>query len=362
MTAVFDHPIVSCDDHMDLNVLPADLFVSRVPAGVAARVPQVRPTDDGPFWFLGDRALAPSGRRPAGYRVRDERGFRPANPRDRVEDLDRDGVYTHVIYGPLGGLPAADREAQVACIRAFNDWSAEFNRAYPERLIMLAHLAGHDPRPATEEFERVAALGFRGVLIDPFIGEPRFFTPAWNRFWDIANETGIPVSVHIGGGMHSVAFEGGVWKAPATATVIPMQLDEVLACLIFSGVLAKRPNAKVVFGESGLGWVPYVLERADEQHRRFRNTIGADALDMLPTEVFARQMYVTYEEDDVGLSMIDRIGVRNVMWASDYPHGDSTWPESRKAIIDSPLGALDPGSRRRIICDNAAELYRVRLP
>lgn len=357
-----DHPIVSCDDHMDLNVLPPDLFVSRVPADVRDRVPQVRETDTGPFWFLGDRSLAPSGKRPQGYRVREERGLRPADPALRVEDMDRDGVFTHVVYGPLGGLPAADREAQIACIRAFNDWGAEINAPYPDRLQVLAHLPGHAPGPAIAEFERVAALGYRGVLIDPFIGEPRVYAPEWARFWDVANETAMPVSVHIGGGMHSVTFQGGVWQAPATASAIAMQLDEVLACALFSGILVNRPNAKIVFGESGLGWVPYLLERMDQQHERFRDSIGTDALPMRPSELFHRQCFMTYEEDDVGLELIERIGVRNVMWASDYPHGDSTWPYSHEAILSSPLGRLSAADRRRVVCDNAAELYKITLP
>jgi len=129
--------------------------------------------------------------------------------------------------------------------------------------------------------------------------------------------------------------------------------------LIFSGTLDRHPNVQVVFGESGLGWVPYVLGRMDEQHRRFRDVITTDALSMTPREIFDRQVFMTYEEDDVGLQLIDQIGASNVMWASDYPHGDSTWPRSREAIAESALSRLDAGDRRKIVCDNAARLYQI---
>ena len=358
-TASIDHPVVSADDHMDLNVMPPDLFIARVPAAMRDRVPQVRDGDDGPTWFLGEQALALSGQRGKGFRATDERGLRPGRPHERLEDMDVDHVLTHVIYGPLNGLPAADDDARLACIRAYNEWAIEFCAPNPNRLVVLAQLPGAAPEVAAAELESIVALGHRGAVIDPFIGEPRLFFPEWDRFWAIAGEAKIPISVHIGGGMHSVFFAPGVWRAPATATVIQMQLDEILVGLIFSGTLDRHPDVQVVFGESGLGWVPYVLDRMDEQHRRFRDVIGADALSMTPRELFARQVFMTYEEDDVGLGLIDRIGAGNVMWASDYPHGDSTWPRSLEAIVESPLAQLDAADRRKIICDNAATLYRI---
>ena len=359
VTATFDHPVVSADDHMDLNVMPPDLFVASVASTLRDRVPAVRDGADGPTWFLGDQPLALSGRRGKGYRVTDERGYRPGRPHERLEDMDVDHVLTHVIYGPLGGLPAADAQARLACIRAYNEWAIEFNATDPNRLVVLAHLPSTTPAVAADELQTVVELGHRGAIIDPFIGEPRLFFREWDRFWAIADEARLPISVHIGGGMHSVFFAPGVWRAPATATIIQMQLDEILVGLIFSGTLDRHPNVQVVFGESGLGWVPYVLDRMDEQHRRFRDVIATDALSMTPREIFDRQVFMTYEEDDVGLQLIDHIGAGNVMWASDYPHGDSTWPRSREAIVESALSRLDAGDRRKIVCDNAATLYQI---
>ncbi len=141
--------------------------------------------------------------------------------------------------------------------------------------------------------------------------------------------------------------------------MIPMQLDETLCGMIFSGILEQRPNVKFVLGEGGLGWIPYVIERMDHEHHKYYDKTQDHRLDMLPSEIFRRQVFVTYEEETLGVKLIPEIGAENVMWASDYPHGDSTWPNSRKAIGESPLAALGDEVLSKVICDNAAAVYGV---
>ena len=144
---------------------------------------------------------------------------------------------------------------------------------------------------------------------------------------------------------------------PAMVAVIPMQLDEMLAGMIFSGILEQRPNVKLVLGEGGLGWVPYVIERLDHEHHKYYEQVKDHRLSMLPSEIFARQVYLTYEDEQIGVELIPRIGVENVMWASDYPHGDSTWPHSRKALAESPLATHGPDVLRKVTCETAARVY-----
>ena len=185
------------------------------------------------------------------------------------------------------------------------------------------------------------------------------FEDSWHRFWDVAEESRLPISVHLGPGLTSLKPKLGSWRFPAMVAIIPMQLDEVLAGMVMSGILEQRPNVKLVLGEGGLGWVPYVIERLDHEHHKYYEKTEDHRLSMLPSEIFARQVYLTYEDEKLGVELIPRIGIGNVMWASDYPHGDSTWPESRKAIADSPLDALGEPAVRRIVCDNCAELYQL---
>ena len=144
---------------------------------------------------------------------------------------------------------------------------------------------------------------------------------------------------------------------PAMVSVIPMQLDELLVGVIFSGILERHRNVSVVLGESGLGWIPYVLERMDHEHHKYAESITDVRLPELPSTYFARQVFATYEEDELGLELIARIGADNVMWASDYPHGDSTWPHSSKALTESPLALHGPAVLRKVTCENAARVY-----
>ena len=110
-------------------------------------------------------------------------------------------------------------------------------------------------------------------------------------------------------------------------------------------------------GEAGLGWIPYVIERLDHEQHKYGSKIQDHKLRMLPSEIFARQVFTTYEDEKLGVELIPRIGVDNVMWASDYPHGDSTWPHSRKALAESPLARHGMDVLRKVTCENAARVY-----
>jgi len=357
-----DQPLVSSDDHMDIHVLPPQLWQERLPRRLRERGPKVVETDEGPFWELDGRRVSPSGRKESGYIRAEQHGFRPGNPQTRLEDMDRDGVYAQIVYSPTTTqLRIEEPELRTACLRAYNDWAAEFNAADPNRLVLLADLPAHDPSVARNELLRVAALGHRGAILHQFQAPEPVFEETWHPFWDAAQETALPISIHLGPGAHSLRPQLGSWRMPAFVAIVPMQLDEVLAGMIFSGILEQRPGVKFILAEGGLGWVPYVVERLDHEHHKYYEQTKDVRLDMLPSEIFARQVYVTYEDEKLGVELIPRIGTENVMWASDYPHGDSTWPHSRRAIADSPLAALGQDVLRRIVCENAAGIYGIDL-
>jgi predicted TIM-barrel fold metal-dependent hydrolase len=146
-------------------------------------------------------------------------------------------------------------------------------------------------------------------------------------------------------------------EAPDRLVLLPDLPSETLAGLIFSGTLEKRPNVKFVMGEAGLGWIPYVIERLDHELHKYGPKIQDHKIEMLPSEIFARQVFTTYEDEQLGVELIPRIGIDNVMWASDYPHGDSTWPHSRKALAESPLAQHGSEVLRKVTCENVARVY-----
>jgi predicted TIM-barrel fold metal-dependent hydrolase len=357
--------ILSADDHMDLSVLPPDLFQARLDAGWREPGPRVVPGPVSMIWVAEGKQLGYSGQRPAGAMPfatarsgREDDGFRPSTPHLRLEDMDLDGIRTQVIYGPPNGFPLADQELKAAVMRAYNDWAAEFNSLNPERLCVLAMLPVHAPEACRVELERVVKLGHRGALFNSFQCVKPVYDRMWDPVWAAAEELGLPLSFHLGGGTSTLKTLSGSWLTAATATVWPMQLDESLTSMILGGVLDRNPGLKLVLAESGVGWIPYVIERMDlEYDKHFVNGNVTDmTLSRLPSRIFHDQVFATFEEDRIGASLIPVLGEDNAMWASDYPHPDSTFPNSKKEIAEAFKGLSDR-VRLKATRDTCAKLY-----
>jgi uncharacterized protein len=358
--------LFSCDDHLDLRAAPPDLWQSRLPQKLQDRAPRVVNRDGGMVWVCEDRVLGGSGM-PANSRVAktlsaigragiEDDGYRAGNPKLRLEDMDLDGIWASVIYGPLAlGFPINDPDLQSACYAAWNDWAVGvFNAAAPDRLCVLAFLPGHSPEAAASELERCAELGHRGAILDIFsvdLGDP-----GWDRLWAAAEATRLPVSFHLKGGSWSkLSYRMGRWQSAAFASILPLQLDEPLATMVFCGALERHPGLTLVLAESGLGWLPYFLSRMDLEWRALKGALDY-APRVPPSDLFHRQVMATFEEDELAARVIPMIGAGSCMWASDYPHTDSTFPHSREAVRES-LGELPESDRRMITAINCARLY-----
>ncbi len=358
--------IYSCDDHLDLYAVPPELWRSRLAPSQVERGPQVVTRDGERVWVCEDRVIGRSGRSPNSKLAKqlsaigragiEDDGFRAGNPKLRLEDMERDNLWVSVIYGPLAlGLPIRDPELQNACYAAWNDWAVEeFNAVAPDRLCVLAFLPGHSAEAAAAELERCADLGHRGAIIDVFdidIGDPE-----WDRLWSAAEHTGLPISFHLKSGTSSnLSYRIGKWQSAAFATVLPLQLDEPLAIMMFSGALERHPGFKLVLAESGVGWLPYFLARMDLEWRNLRDKIDYSTR-TAPSELFRGQVMATFEEEELGAQLIPLLGADSCMWASDYPHTDSTFPNSLHAIEET-LGSLPAPERRKITASNCARLY-----
>jgi len=374
-----DYRVISADDHIDLQWLPKDVWQSRVPAAFLEQAPRVVDTADGPCWTCaGERWDAWGVRTGAagamgGRRLALERGgvlepgvLRPTTTALRLADMDRDGVDATVMYGPIVPLLIKDPELRRVCYRAYNEWLAEFCATAPERLVGAGLIPIDDPKAAAEEVRHLRALGLRtGMFLAARVDVP-LWDEAWEPLWQAAADSAIPIGFHLGGGLRTVAFSGPKAGHPGNMGVrvscSTLQMDEPLAAVIFSGALERHPGLKIVLAETGIGWLPYMLERMDDTYDKFVDAEefwrrqGGLALRMAPSAYFRRQVWATFQTDEVGLRLLDRLGDDRVMWASDYPHADSTWPESRQAIEQGFKDVPAP-SRRRILCDNARALY-----
>ena len=318
--------IYSCDDHLDIFSVPRDLWSSRLPEKYRERGPRIAERKGVSVWMVGDQAIGTSGA--------------------------MEGIPTALDRVP--GLENAGFRPSDPVLRAWNDWAAEeFNSHSPDRLSALPFLPATSPEDAVAELARCAALGHRGAILSPFEADVR--DPIWDRLWAAAQEAELPISFHIGGGTKLDPRKRG-WQIAGFAAVAPLQMDEPLAAMVFSGALERHPGLRLVLAESGIGWLPYFVARMDATFEKHCKHEGA--IRTRPSELFARQVYATFEEEPYGPELIPLLGPGNFMWACDYPHPDSTWPHSRQAI-EHALGKLSPEAVRQVTGENCRKLYRL---
>ena len=372
--------LISSDDHMDLNQLPADLWQTRLPASLRDRAPHIEERDGQAVWICDDKVWgAWLGKPPATgnqrtikplYNAFDRGGIhdqserRPAVADLRLADMDRDGVQSQVIFGPIFQISTQDPALRLACYQVYNDWLMEFCAAAPDRLIGVP-LLPESPDTATAELLRLAAKGgVRQVNLQIANINPKLDDPAWEKFWTALEETGIILSWHI---TVFLAKPGDrvVGKAASVfenTKGFMANFLEPFVDLFAWGILERHPKLRMVMAEAGTGWLPWLVQELDYRHWRlweakeFWADKGGIALETKPSELFKRQLYATFQEDYVAMSLIPFFGEGHLMWASDYPHPDSVWPNSR-AAIERQMGGLSAEMRRKLTHDNAASLY-----
>jgi predicted TIM-barrel fold metal-dependent hydrolase len=296
--------------------------------------------------------------------IHDASARRPAVAELRLADMDRDGVATQVIFGPIFQISTDDPVLRTACYRVYNDWLLDFCKAAPDRLIGLPMLP-ETPEGACAELERVRAKGgVRQVNLMIANVNPKLDDPAWEPLWQALEESGIILSWHI------TVFVGkpGDRVAGKAASVFEntkfflANFLEPFVDLFAWGILERHPRLRMVMAEAGTGWLPWLVEELDYRHWRlweakeFWADKGGSALVTKPSELFKRQIYATFQEDHVAMSLIPFFGDGHLLWASDYPHPDSVWPNSRQAI-ERQMRHLSPEMRRKLTHDNAAALY-----
>ena len=310
------------------------------------------------------------------------RGIRRiTDPELRLRDQARDGVRGEVLYGVLGTTGRMnDPEAAVEVLRVYNEWLADFCATHPDRYAGLASIPNHPLPAAVAEVERVARRGVvRGLDIANASDLTPLWDPYWNPLWEAVAASGLPLHFHTVGGYLSdhvrnivliggdpsragadiAAADLGVARAAFAANLTQFQINmaNILTSLVFGGALERHPRLRVVLGESGIGWIPYVLQRMDaEWEDQFKDL----ALTMPPSAYWHRQCWATYQTDPIGVRLLDVLGEDRVMWGSDFPHPDGVWPDSRE-YIQKELGHLSEPTRRKVVGENAARLYAFPL-
>jgi predicted TIM-barrel fold metal-dependent hydrolase len=292
------------------------------------------------------------------------------DPVARLTDMDAAGVEASLCFPNLvptrfcgqGFLEAKDKVLAELCARAYNDfileeWCAGSNG----RLIPLTIVPLWDVNLAVAEIHRTAALGNRAVCFSEApakLGLKSIHSGYWDPFFAACEETQTVIMMHVGSSSHvPMPSDDAPWGESNLLTTL--NATTALIDWMFSGLFVRFPNLKICLAECQIGWVPYYLQRADEVWRHHGSWTGSRALLPEPPSTYYRSnIYVTFFSDQFGLQNLDAVGVDNVLVETDYPHSDSTWPDSL-AYFQKQTGNLDPDTVEKIARGNARRLFRL---
>lgn len=385
--------ITSVDDHI---IEPPNVWVDRIPSKYLDVCPRVITEDDGAeFWVYEDTKSITGGLgASAGRRAEDitANGFPYADMRPgcfdakaRLDDMTEGGVLASLNFPSVprfcGQLfwEAKDKDLALLCVKAYNDWMVDdWCATDPGRMIPLAIIPLWDPQLAVAEMKRMHAKGVRSICFsenfEP-LGLPTIHTGHWDPVLAAADEMGVVLSIHIGSSstFHRISNDSPFMANFSLGMIRPM------GCLmdwIFGGFFQRYPNIKIALSEGSIGWIPWVLERAQQVYDTQRHwvakgvslgnvgpvqksdtKIDTEAIDIYRD--YRDHFYGCFIDDATGLSMLDIVGEDNVMIEVDYPHSDTTWPHSLKLAHERlDAAGLTPEQQYKVMRGNAEKLYQ----
>jgi predicted TIM-barrel fold metal-dependent hydrolase len=373
--------IVSVDDHV---VEPPDTFVDRFERRFADAAPRIVTTaDGGEAWSWNGELLPNVGFNAVAGRPSSEYGFEPTrfdemrrgawDVHARLADMDVNGVWGSLCFpsflpgfvGQRLTLWPDDPALAFAAMRAYNDWHLEsWCAAAPDRFVPNQITWLRDPTIAAAEVRRNAERGFRAVTFSEApekLGLPSLHTGYWDPLFAACEETGTVVCLHV----------GSSGTSPMTAPDAPPETVAVLFFAygmyaavdwLYSKVPVRFPNLKICLSEGGIGWVAGLLDRLDHCYRYQLGYLPTwRDVDLTPAEVLRRNFWFCAIDDTSGFLTRDVIGVENLLVESDYPHADSTWPDTQPRLREQLAGVPDDEARR-ICWQNAVELFAMPDP
>jgi len=295
------------------------------------------------------------------YKDHSERGW---GPDCQLEAMDREGIDVAVLF-PTRGLsiltrPNMEPRFAAAIARAYNDWLHEFCQADPSRLLGAGMISVHDIEDAVDETERVVRdYGFRSVFLrSNIVNGHNWYDPYYEPLWETLERLEIPLGFHEATGSSSRQVGDNFDQNFGIRRVYSQPVEQMLGLGAFlgGGVLARHPRLKVAFLEANCSWVPWLIWRIDEGYEREGDIFMTD-LTMAPSEYFKRQCWVSVEPDEgPARYTIEEFGCDQLVFSTDYPHGDSKYPEAVSSFLE--LGLSDE-EKRKILWDNCARFYGV---
>jgi predicted TIM-barrel fold metal-dependent hydrolase len=344
-----DMILVSVDDH---SIEPPDMYDRHLPEKFKSLAPKIVRNDQGiDLWvFQGQETSTPFGMAATVGWPHDEWGFTPGSftelrpgcfdIHERVRDMNANGVLASMCFPTMAGFnartftEAGDKDVSLVMLQAYNDWHIdEWCATYPGRFIPLGIVPMWDVDLAVQEVHRIAKKGCRAIsfLEAPHSqGYPSFLSGHWDPMLEAIVDENMVLCLHIGGASSLVMQPP---EAPIDhMIVIPTQVTMLVAQdLLFGPTLRKFPGLRVALSEGGIGWIPFYLDRVD-RHFKNQTWLHNDFGGKLPSEVFREHILACFITDPSGLEARHRIGVDILAWECDYPHTDTTWPESPELL------------------------------
>ena len=362
-----EYRLISSDSHV---TMPDEAWQVYLDPEFRDRAPRIEHTDEGDFRvFEGRRTQIMTldnlaGKKPEEFKLNvrklDEQRSGAWDPVERIKDMDLDGVGAEVLY--VGGpLASSDPALHLNSVRGYNRWLSDFASHAPDRLLGVAAIPIGTPELAAAEIKFAASQpGLVSGYIPLFPPEGDYGDRKWDVMWKAFLDADIPIGLHVGGRRPGTPQASIYESAPRFMTGLVMSkltMAEAISELIHGLVMQRFPDLKFVAVEGQIGWISFFQYYSDhlwEKHRYWTKSELAEP----PSHFFKRQVCATFMEDPVGLRERHIIGIDNIMWASDYPHSETTWPNS-KSLTDEWFTPFGEDDKRKVLWQNAAKLYRL---
>ena len=279
------------------------------------------------------------------------------DPKARIAIQDEEGVLGEVIYPSVGMVICLhpDVEYRKACFDAYNRWLAEFCAHDPQRLLGIGMAAVATPEAGVQEIRELHAMGFKGVM---FCGDAAFEDydhPSYDPVWEAAIGLGMPINFHILTGKDS--YDMPVRGPKVIQQIVTVRGNQnILMMLVLGGVFERHPDLRVIMVENDAGWLPHFSFRLDHAWERYRWSMEMEDLPRAPSTYIDECVYATFQDDTSVRHVINAVNLDHILWATDFPHGDGTYPHSRE-IAEEVTEGMSPEQRHAVVYGNAAALY-----
>jgi predicted TIM-barrel fold metal-dependent hydrolase len=363
-------PLVSADSHI---AEPRFLWYDNLPASMRDRAPRtIVPSGEGGWELERHEAGSSSARRRPGETVRTMAIRERAEERERLAALEpaarlavmrEDGIAGECLYPSIGLYVWLIEDAEVgrACCEIYNDWIHDQFESRSPRWRCAALIPAWDIDGAIAEVRRASRMGLGAAML-PLVGTPEYNDPIWDPLWSAIEESGLPLVMHQGTG-HDMIFYRGPGATVANLLATQSMAPRAAALLTMSGALERHPALQVVFVEVNASWIGWTMDTLDfysDSFMHYQDDRGRDwvrpKLRERPSHYIARQVHATFQDDPSALANLARTGTTPLLWGSDYPHEESTYPHSRETVTRL-LGHLDSDAAAAIAGRTCADLF-----